>query len=158
MMDMEPKRGRPTRAETLVRERRRRVDNTGQPKKLAVLGELDNDAFEYRWINDQEARLQQKTQGDDWAICTQDGGELKPDAVERDGSIRALVGAKKDGSPLYAYLCRKPKELAALDRKAKDRRLDDLEAQIRNRGPVTANVDGREFYNPEGGRNTVDRR
>lgn len=153
-MTEEVKRGRPSRAEVLVRERRRRDTGSGAPRKLVVHGQLD-DGYEYRWINDRDARLLQKTVEDDWDICKQEGGVVKHDAADGDGAVRSLVGAKKDGSPMYAYLCRKPKELALIDRRKKNTRLDAIENQIKNRAPASSNVDSGEFYTPDSGRNSI---
>lgn len=141
---------RPTRAETMQRDRRRRTDGDGLPRKLAVTGTLDTGAYEYRWINDADARLHMKTQGDDWDIVAQDGGEMKPDASDYSGATRTLVGAKKDGQPMYSYLCRKPKELAALDRAAKDARLSEIEGQIKRGAPESSDAQGPAFYKPAG--------
>jgi hypothetical protein len=150
--------GRPPRAEVEKRERRRRTDNLGEAKRLAVVGRLDRDNYEYRWINDLDARLMQKTRYDDWDICAQEGGALKPDAPH-DGAVRTLVGAKKDGQPMFAYLCRKPKELAEEDRRAKNRQLDAIEEQIKRGAiPDSKGAVGEAFYTPDSGRNTLERR
>lgn len=150
-METTGKPGRPSRAETLQRDRRRRTDASGMPRKLAVTGDLDRAGYEYRWINDADARLHMKTQQDDWNIVSQEGGELKPDASDYSGATRALVGSKKDGSPMYSYLCRKPKELAKIDRAAKDARLDEIENQIKRGAPASVpEANGPEFYKPSG--------
>lgn len=150
--------GRPPRAEAEKVERRRRTDNLGQAKRLSVIGPLDRASYEYRWVNDVDVRLMQKTRYDDWDICAQEGGALKPD-VSHDGAVRTLVGAKKDGQPMYAYLCRKPKAMAEEDRRAKKRQLDAIEEQIRRGAiPDPQGAVGDAFYTPDSGRNTLERR
>lgn len=126
----EPKRGpgRPRKEETQQR-RKQRGGVIG--RRLGVNESLlDFDHFAYRWINDDPARIFSKTKEDDWDLVHQDGSEIKGESDE-GSAISQVVGTKPDGSPLRAYLCRKPKPYYEEDQAEKQRELDEQLAQMR---------------------------
>lgn len=145
---------RPTNAETIRANRRRRTDNLGNPTKLAITGKLDTQNFEHRWISDNGARLHQKTVQDDFEIVTQDGDSVKEDASPALGTgVAVRSGVDKDGKPLNLYLCRKPKVLAEDDRNAKEEQRKRLEEQIiKGTNPVPGNEPSKAFYQHSGNR------
>ncbi len=113
-------------------KRRREVgggETTG--RRLGVLkSALDFNAFKYRWINANDARLMAKTKEDDWDFVTKDGG-VKDDSADMGNVVSQIVGMKPDGSALFAYLCRKPKAWWQEDQDAKQVELDKQLAQLR---------------------------
>lgn len=128
--EAEVRRGRPPRQEIHAERRKKRGGVHGA--RLGVSYDLlDFNKYAYRWINDTPggARLYEKTKNDDWDIVTQDGGVLKDDAT--DGAVAVTVGTNADGSPLKAFLCRKPKEWYEEDQSAKSAELDEQLAQLR---------------------------
>jgi len=94
------------------------------------LSKLDFDAYSYRWINDAPARIHAKTVEDDWDIVMNDGG-VKSDSADLGNAVSQIVGTNKDGSPIRAYLCRKPKDYFDQDQKAKSAELDRQLAELR---------------------------
>jgi hypothetical protein len=124
-------RGRATRAEEQLPERRKRPDAATVGKRLAVRSDmLDFERFKYRYVNDNDSRLYQMVQND-WNIMTQQGGELKPDSTDMGSAIRIPVGTKPDGSPLHAYLCRKYRQFYDDDQKMKQTDLDEQLSRLR---------------------------
>jgi hypothetical protein len=108
------------RAERTER-RRKNTGVTGQ--RLGVVESmLDREKYAYRWLNDNPGRLMNKTKEDDWDIVFNDG--VKEDSTDLGNAVRQVVGTHKDGSPLYAYLCRKPKTYFDEDQSSKHRDLD----------------------------------
>jgi hypothetical protein len=90
--------------------RRRRQPGTldrMQQLKLAVPDQVrkDNENYALRWINDSGNRMHFMTAQDDWDKVP----EVQP----------VPVGTAEDGKPIYAHLCRKPKEFWDEDQKAK---------------------------------------
>jgi len=103
--------------------RRRKAETAVAGIRLAVPESvLDHDRFEYRWLNDTPARIHAKTKDDDWDIVTRDG--VKEASPDLSNAFRYVVGTNKDGSPLYAYLCRKPRNYFDDDQRTKHRHLD----------------------------------
>ena len=109
---------------------------------------MDFNQYAYRWINDSPggARLYEKTKNDDWDIVSQDGGVLKNDAT--DGAVSVIVGTNPDGSPLRAFLCRKPKSWYDEDQAEKAAKLDEQLASLR-RG-LTRDGQSQSDYVPAG--------
>lgn len=113
-----PSRGRKPRADVSFANRRRR--SNGSLNRLAQMRldfldpeTLDLENYVYRWVNDESGRLRMLTRQDDYDFVTSDdlGDGYDADAFdqESDGRLRVMVGERKGGGPLYAYLCRKPK-------------------------------------------------
>lgn len=116
---------RQPRAEAVQTERRRRNDgdlNKALHLKLAIPGHLRDDTTQvYRWINDENSRVRDLTVEDDWNICrTEDGRE----------QISKVVGTKKDGSPLTAYLVGKRKDWFEEDRRQKSAHVAKAEKEL----------------------------
>jgi hypothetical protein len=143
-------RARRSREEETLPERRKRTDATNIGKRLAVNTEhLDFTKYVYRFINDTPARLHQMTKQDDWDIVAADGGAMKPDSTDLGDAVSSVVGAKPDGSPLRAYLCRKLKRFHDDDQKMKQTDLDEQLAQLRRGNTATGETQG--DYVPSGG-------
>lgn len=118
--------GRPRKEETRQEQTQRRRKSRGGVigRRLGVNESmLDFDNFRYRWINDSPARIFSKTKEDDWDIVRQDGAEVKDDS-DVGAAVSQVVGTRPDGSPLVAYLCRKPKPWYEEDQKEKQAELD----------------------------------
>lgn len=111
-------RTRPARADKVAGERRRRNAsslNRMAQYKLDFIPEdlLDKDNFVYRWINDTPGRLRMATKMDDYEQVS--ASELGPgfaiDNTDSEGgdTIRMYTGVEA-GQPVYAYLCKKPRD------------------------------------------------
>lgn len=112
-----PRRGRPSRAETERKERRRRGGVDVNTSALAVPQSVQDDlaakGLEGRWINDIGNRMYLKTQHDDY------------DKVE--GMDPVPVGVDKmTNKPVMAHFCAKPKAFLEEDNR---RRIDRIKAQ-----------------------------
>jgi hypothetical protein len=143
-------RGRQSRAEEQLPERRKRTDIDMTGKRLSVRNELlDFEKYKYRWINDSDVRLYQLTKQDDWEVMTQDGEALKSDNTDMGAAISIPVGTKPDGSAMRAYLCRKLKRFFDEDQKMKQTELDEQLSRLRAGKDATgANMGD---YTPAGG-------
>lgn len=117
-----------TRSEEVKTERRRRRgDNVLLGQKLGVSEEfLDRANFEYRWINDDGRRIQQRTVDDDWDLVEDPAKQGKPDADGLGTKVSKVVNTRGEGGPMNAYLARKPKEFYDEDQRAKRDRNDAL--------------------------------
>lgn len=125
-------RGRQSRADEQLPERRKRTDIDMTGKRLAVRNDLlDFDKYQYRWINDADVRLFKLTKQDDWEVMTPDGAALKDDNSDLGAGVSIPVGTKPDGSPMRAYLCRKLKRFFDEDQKMKQTDLDEQLARLR---------------------------
>lgn len=128
-------REKPTRAEATRRERRRRENNDHLAEmKLGVSFKFDP-AFEYRWINEgvDGQRLYSKTVEDDWEKVNAVG-----EPTDGVGSgVRRAVGQSTSG-PLYAHLCRKPKDWHEADRAKAQQHDDRMMSYIKEGRPPTA--------------------
>jgi hypothetical protein len=121
------------RATAEAGRRRRRAENDATlGLKLGVQFELDP-AYEYRWINEgiDGSRLHAKTVKDDWDTLSESG---EPSDSEGGTVVRRAVGENKSG-PVYAYLCRKPRELYDEDMAKRQKHNDKLMNEVKS-GPV----------------------
>ena len=121
---------RASRAEEVQTERRRRPSGPNQLAglKLSVPAELLDPNFQHRWANENDRRLNDLTQHDDYDFV------MDPGKVKTDGEgtpVTKIVGTKPDGSPLKAYLIRKPKKYYDADRKEALKPIAETEDQIR---------------------------
>lgn len=124
--------GRPRKEQ--MPERRRKREDSGEVfgRRLAVnASQLDKSMYEYRWINDDMARIYSKTKEDDWDIVTNEGGIVKEDSSDLGSAVSEVVGTRPDGSPKRAYLCRKPISYFEEDQRVKQQALDEQLAQLR---------------------------
>ena len=87
---------------------KRRGGSFGQRKmkmKLdsATEARLKSEGLRFRWVNDDEGRLDEAYQGD-YDFLTADGTEqIGIEATDKGRRMRKLVGKHKDGTPKYAY-------------------------------------------------------
>lgn len=126
-------------------ERRRKRDLTATTggKNLGINPDVvDMENYVYRFVNDSPARIHAMTKQDDWDIVTNDGGKVKPDATDLGDAVSVVVGANKDGSPLRAYLCRKPRKWYDEDQKQKQTELDAQLQQLRRGRSARGEVQG----------------
>ena len=125
---------REDRAEETARERRRRKDSSlfdFFEFKLHVPEEEKNPDYVYSWINDVGANLLQKTQMDDWNICTVE--EFSPSVMNTGGGsqISRVVGRDSTGAPFRAYLCKKRREYEEEDQRKRFNDIDRIHNQMR---------------------------
>lgn len=139
-----------SRAEAISQERRRRNTNAlaGHRQRLAIREELDPD-FTYRWVNDDGTRMHDLTVNDDWEIVENRSGTMKPDGTGMGAEVAVPVGRGENGRPLRAVLLRKRKDWYDDDERAKQRRIDDVEAGLKV-GAVPG-ADGDKTYVPKEG-------
>lgn len=135
-----------TRADRTTEEaaqRRRRDDTTldgAQRLKLAipedVTKRLQDEGREPRWVNDEGNRMHNLTRLDDY------------DRV--DGVPARVVGTTKEGKPIKAYLCSKPKAFIEEDRvKADAPRVEFEKALARGKPPNDPIAGNDSFYADE---------
>ena len=137
---------------TQVKSERRRRTGQGldRTRKLYVDEKKKDPNFTYRWINDTPGRIEQKTVHDDWDIVTTDRNGEPFDASRP-------VGPGPDGRPIYAKLCRKPKNYYDQDESEKIKAIKAQEDDMRVGPPPSPAGLGAEpttTYVP-GGRNTI---
>ncbi len=147
----------PKRIEEIRATRRRRADDASDDFRapLQVNKELLDPNFEYRFINDTGSRMHDLTVRDDWDIVRDP--KIKDDNNNLGAEVRHQVGKNPDGSPIYARLCRKPKEFFAADRAKKQRRSDELEAALlrgQPRDKAAAALTEQSTYIPGGSNST----
>lgn len=152
-MDDAPRRGRPPREEidrVEMGERRRKKRTTVHGTRLGVsISDEDLAKYEFRWINDEPARIFQKTKEDDWDIVSQSGGIVKEDSDDLGQAVSKVVGAGANNVPMKAYLCRKPKAYYEADKRSKAEALDEqLKMLRRGRDRDGASISD---YIPDGG-------
>lgn len=124
--------GRPRKEDSPRREqeRRRRKGNLRAEGRLGCdTSLLDFSRFAYRWINDKPGRIITKTKQDDWDMVPQAGE--KEDSTDLGSMVSVIVGTLPDGSPMRAYLCRKPKTFYDEDKAAEQADLDEQLVQLR---------------------------
>lgn len=146
---------KPTRADEVRRERRRKPGQTVLANlKLSVdEAKLDRKTYEYRFVNDKDGRVQQ-LHAQDWDIA--------PEGAKEDnaslGSVNSAHAGVNEGKPYQTVLMRKPKDWFDEDQKEKQRPLDEMEDAIRRgRTDHKANeLRGAGVYTP-GGANTIER-
>lgn len=146
--------GRPSNADVIRANRRKRTDNLGGGLRLTVTGQLDRENYDYRWIRGDDARLHRKIVADDWEPVTQDGDSVKEDASAGLGTaVSVRGGTKADGSALNMVLCRKHKVLGDDDRAALEARRRKVDDQMR-RGALPSNegAHGPAYYTHTGNR------
>tara|TARA_R100001086_G_scaffold180400_5_gene100184 strand:- start:8808 stop:9260 length:453 start_codon:yes stop_codon:yes gene_type:complete len=133
-----PKRpGRPKRAETTQTERRRRKGGTTHKLKVPDHIVAAHPDMEFRWGRDDEGRIQQLTQNDDW------------DMVPEVDPIHAGTG--KAGNAIQMHLLMKPKEFMAQDRAEKQAMRDaQLKDALARPDVKQATEAGAEMYSVPG--------
>lgn len=154
---------KPVRArveEERTRRRRRDDMDDGRLSNLTVYGQKDPD-YEYRWINDEPGRVHNLTVRDDWDVVTD---EMLGVRHEKDRGVGSGVERVVDrASGKRALLVRKRKEYFVEDRAKSQRRLDEIDQQMKQ-GVVPAKGDqqplqpGSSAYVPAGSINIQDGR
>lgn len=101
---------------------------------------LEQNNLVARWINDNEsARIYDKTERDTWDFLTNEELSADPRNANPEGSrIARRVGTKQDGSPLFTYLCVKPRDWYEQDAARRAKPHNETMANIRNRPIQTA--------------------
>lgn len=129
--------GRPKRDETTNTERRRRPG--GNADKLAIPPDIiaRHPDMEFRWGRDDQGRIQELTQADDW---------------ERVPGVDPIHGGKgQEGNGMKMHMLMKPKEFMAQDRAEKLSRLKAQEQDALSRPDATnAIASGAEMYSVPG--------
>lgn len=143
----EPPAQRSRKAEERQQRRRRDTDGMdGARMRLAIPEKYRQDPdYEYRWINDDKARVYDLTVMDDWDVVK--AGDI--DNHHGANSVRRQVGAKADGSALFAQLVRKPRDFCETDRAKSQARLDETMDAVtakRKRGDPAALQGGQGGY------------
>lgn len=129
--------GRPPRAEKTQTERRRRAG--GNASKLAIPDSIKQayPDMEFRWGRDDDGRIQQLTQSDDW--------DKVPDVDPIHG------GPGRSGGAMKMHLLMKPKAFMAADRSEKMERLTAQEQDALSRPDAKqATATGAEMYSVPG--------
>jgi hypothetical protein len=137
-----------SRAETIPAERRRRNTDalSGRRQRLAVdEAALDREKYQYRWANDVDNRIHALTVQDDWEIVPDRAGEVRPDSSGMGAEV-----ATPAGGGTTAVLLRKPKQYYTDDKAAEQRRIDELEASLKQ-GAVPGAGDASGSYVPKDG-------
>lgn len=139
------------RTEEVRAQRRRRAETTHEFSHRLSVNEqlLEPHKFAYRYINDKGGRLHDKTVNDDWDVIKDPS--IKSDADSEGAPVRKMVGANQDGSPIHAYLCRKPVEFHNDDRAKQQRRTDELMASVmrgKHQGPEALSAEQPTTYVP----------
>lgn len=142
------------RAEETRARRRRRAEASYEGHVRLTVNEdlLDRDNFAYRWVNDTTDRIRRFTKDDDWDKVTDT--DIKENSNSQGAEVRQLVGSNEDGSPLYAYLLRKPIEFHREDRALKQKRIDETEKSIKrgvHAGGEALSADNDKGYVPKAG-------
>lgn len=124
--------------------RRRKRRSLGDPDyTLDVPAHLKKKGLHYRWVNDRKGRPDR--------LYEQDYDYVEDENIRshaKSGPVRRLVGERKDGSPIYAYLMSKPLEYYEEDQAEKQRKADEIDAQIR-RAPKEMKEDAKYLYDED---------
>lgn len=151
-IDDAPARARQPRAEVQGAHRRRRQAgslNRLVQFKLQIFEreDLDLENYVYYWFNDEGNNLRRMTVMDDYEFVTtaELGDSFNPEMTDSESSerVRMLVGTKQDGSPLYAYLCKKPRSFWEADYDEIVRAREDMMAGRVYRAEATDNDEDR---------------
>jgi hypothetical protein len=126
---------REPRTATEGRERRRRVDGTldrMSSLKLAIPHGVE-DKYpdkDFRWFNDIGNRIHSKTVLDDW---------------DKVPGVDPVNVDFREGQPVKAFLCMKPKEFVREDSATKEADLREQEAGILNGGTSESDLSGKSY-------------
>ncbi|WP_290688543.1 hypothetical protein [Haematobacter sp. UBA3484] len=132
---MEPVKASRGRGAAIKSERRRRNGDAlaGRRNKLAVdESKLDRTQWSYRWVNDEDNRVQTLSQLDDWEVAPE-GAAIHNTGTGSESAVQ--VGAGKEGQPIRAVLMRKPLQYQKDDDAEKQRLIDEREKGL-SRGMV----------------------
>ncbi len=145
---------RPTRAEEVRQERRKKPGQTVLSGQKLVVDEskLDRNKFEYRHVNDKNGRMQQ-LHAVDWDVAPENA---KEDTNSLGGVISTHAGVD-EGKPFNTVLMRKRKDWFLDDQRDKQRPLDEMDEAIRrgNTEHKANELRGAGVYTP--GTNKIER-
>lgn len=142
-----------SRSEQITTDRRRRTDTLGGKRKRLAIDDskLDHENFVYRFANDDDkGRIHQLTVTDDWEVVTDRSMSLKSDTAGDGTQVSIQAGTGDRGAPLKSILLRKAKRYHDEDIAARQRRIDETEAGLRQGAAPGASNDG-QMYIPKGG-------
>lgn len=159
-----PRRGRRERADVQGEHRRRRragtLNRMGEFKlQIFEQEDLDLENYVYYWFNDEGNNLRRMTVMDDYDFVTtaELGQSFNPEWTDSESAerVRMLVGNKQDGSPLYAYLCKKRRAFWQSDYEETVRAREDMMAGRVYRAEATDSDEDRpggadKFYASQG--------
>lgn len=111
-------------------ERPRRVPVSGPRDILTVMDQDPN--YVYRWVNDTDGRLDRFKLGG-WEVVT-GKHTVGMDSINSGSNKYGSAHAKQIGGGNWAVLMRIPKEYYDEDQKAKQDRIDEIEATMREEG------------------------
>jgi len=77
------------------------------------------------------------------------GDTIKHDSTDLGAAVSIVVGTKVDGSPMRAFLCRKPRKFYEDDEKKKAEDLDEQLSQLKRGNTAAGELQG--DYQPAGG-------
>lgn len=130
-------------------ERERYNFGTAQAK-LPVSGTDPN--YHYHWANDVPGRVQ-LFQAAGYSFVGRGEVELTPSVTPRNENlgdqVSAIVGRNEDGTPLKAFLMKKPMDQYLADQRKGQERPDAIDAAIRQ-GKTTQDTNSPAFYIPKG--------
>lgn len=136
---MSDKSFREKRLAELKARREKHSGDYGPSYRLTVPDNVTNYLNEHnltaRWFNDNDkGRIYDKTQRDTWDFLTNEEVSDDPRNATPGGErISRRVGTKEDGSPLFTYLCVKPKDWYEADAKRRAKPHEQMMAEIRDR-------------------------
>lgn len=107
----------------------------GSDFKMTVPERMRDPNYEYRWFNDSKNRLTNAEEAD-WEFVEGDahiGTGAESNNNDGGSRISMAAGSAEDGKPVRAYLMRKKKEWHEEDQQEKQKRIDEVENQLRNR-------------------------
>ncbi len=163
MINLSPedeKGAKPTKRQKEERQKRRRrsTQDGDFSLKLSVPEHEKDSDYTYRWINDSVGgRMMEMTVHDDWDRVTSDQITADPERDKGEGTpIKRVVGVdRKSNQPMYAYLCRKPRDYFEQDEAEKQARIDAVEKDMRREAPADPKgIEETKSYVP-GGTNTI---
>lgn len=114
------------------KKRRERTPLGGFKSRMSFKDQDPN--YSYRYINDEEGRLQQALEGDyEFVHSEKSAGDAE---VGRDQSVDSRVsvqaGTTKDGGAMRSYLMKIPKKFYDEDQAAKESKLKEGESAIKH--------------------------
>lgn len=140
-------RGRPSRQqEEQVRRRRRSDMSIGRLGRLSVDESKKDPKYVYRWVNDDEGRMQQ-LHAQDWdpVSKTEFNLDSEHEVGTGDNIERVATGSTK------AILCKKRKEWYEADKAVEQKAIDELEESMKRGEPTSPDgLSGPTAYIPEG--------
>lgn len=129
---------RPKKPDNDPKPRRKRVPLGVHHSKMTVPSDLIPDTHVGRWINDDDNRINQAVAGG-WDFVTRTnnshvGGDHNDKNTDIGSRISQVVGTKKGGDIMRAYLMKIPREWYEEDQARKQKDVDMIDEAIRTPG------------------------